>query len=272
MDLADERVAIEVALAITADLVLGVGPLLTTAIEHAMRGQTRSKPRIAEMTPGLRDWGGTVDEADPPELNQVLVLARAEDPVSKGLDIAAGAVVRASVQLGLSPSRRPSLVIRGVPSDDQAKAKAKAYLESVAKPTIDFFMRPFSDDDSKVRADLWQSKVVLMPSRHEGFGLAALEAISAGVPVLISAESGLAQLLARIFDEASLPEILPTHGDPSSVEELWGAAIAARLADSQTAFRRAAELRSELAEKISWKRTAADLVALLDNEAVEPST
>ena len=37
-----------------------------------------------------------------------------------------------------------------------------------------------------------------MPSRTEGFGLVALEAISAGVPVLVSSESGIAKALEQV--------------------------------------------------------------------------
>ena len=44
----------------------------------------------------------------------------------------------------------------------------------------------------------YQSDLVSLPSRTEGFGLVALEAISAGVPVLVSAESGIAEALHKV--------------------------------------------------------------------------
>ncbi|WP_409430279.1 glycosyltransferase family 4 protein [Mycobacterium sp. SMC-16] len=131
MSLSDDRRELETELAITADLVVGVGPLLTGAIEHSMRGRGRPMPKVIELTPGLRDWGEVIDPEDPPQRNQVLVLARAEDPVSKGLDIAALAVVEASTLLGTSPSVRPTLVVRGVPAGEEAD-KVKYYLVSCA--------------------------------------------------------------------------------------------------------------------------------------------
>ena len=44
----------------------------------------------------------------------------------------------------------------------------------------------------------YQSDLVALPSRTEGFGLVALEAISAGVPVLVSGESGIAEALQKV--------------------------------------------------------------------------
>lgn len=261
MLLSDERRELETKLAISADLVVGVGPLLTDAIKHSMRGRGRPAPRVVELTPGLHDWGETVDAEDPPQLNEVLVLARAEDPVPKGLDIAALAVVGASTRLGNSPSVRPSLVVRGVPAG--AEDEVKRYLESVAQPAINFFLRPYSDDESSIRSDLWRSRVVLMPSRHEGFGLAALEAIAAGVPVLISAESGLARLLERELAEDFSEIILPTRGDLSRIAGLWGEALASRLADSAAAFRQAKALRERLSATLDWEAAADMLLAAL---------
>jgi len=266
MLLSDDRRELETELAITADLVVGVGPLLTGAIEHSMRGRGRPIPKVIELTPGLRDWGEVIDAEDPPQLNQVLVLARAEDPVSKGLDIAALAVVRASTLLGTSPSARPTLVVRGVPAGAEAD-KVKLYLESVAQPAVRFALRPYSDDESSIRADLWQSRVVLMPSRHEGFGLAALEAIAAGVPVLISEESGLAQLLERELNEEVAEMILPTQGDASRVVATWGDALAERLKNPATAFRRANVLRDRLSAIISWDKAADALLEALGSPA-----
>ncbi|XP_022804734.1 uncharacterized protein LOC111341951 [Stylophora pistillata] len=43
-----------------------------------------------------------------------------------------------------------------------------------------------------------QSDLVALPSRTEGFGLVALEAISSGVPILVSGESGVAEALQKV--------------------------------------------------------------------------
>ena len=44
--------------------------------------------------------------------------------------------------------------------------------------------------------DVWD--MIALPSRTEGFGLVALEAISAGIPVLVAGESGIAEALLKV--------------------------------------------------------------------------
>ena len=58
--------------------------------------------------------------------------------------------------------------------------------------------RRFNESGKKL-ADLFcEVDLAVMPSRTEGFGLAALEALSAGLPVLVSGNSGLAEALKKV--------------------------------------------------------------------------
>jgi D-inositol-3-phosphate glycosyltransferase len=101
----------------------------------------------------------------------------------------------------------------------------------------------------------------------EGFGLAAYEAMAAGVPVLISRESGLAHLLQRDFpdEERTWPrEALPVWDDSPETEREWAEAIERVLTAPEEAFGRAGALRNQIQAKISWGKTAADLLDVLD--------
>ncbi|KAL9961126.1 hypothetical protein ACROYT_G030017 [Oculina patagonica] len=53
-------------------------------------------------------------------------------------------------------------------------------------------------DYEEIKKMFREADVIAMPSRTEGFGLIALQAISAGVPVLVSSESGLAKALEKV--------------------------------------------------------------------------
>jgi alpha-1,3-rhamnosyl/mannosyltransferase len=74
--------------------------------------------------------------------------------------------------------------------------------------------------EADVAALLDLAEVVAVPSRYEGFGLPALEAMAAGTPVVAA-------------DATSLPEVVGEAGRlvPAGAVEAWGAAISDLLAD-----------------------------------------
>jgi glycosyltransferase involved in cell wall biosynthesis len=89
----------------------------------------------------------------------------------------------------------------------------------------------------------------VFPSRYEGFGLPALEALACGAPLVASGTS-------------SLPELLGDAGfalDPDDVDGLAGAILACLVDDAL-----AAELRRrgpEQASRFSWTQTAQETLA-----------
>ncbi|SNY58229.1 glycosyltransferase family 4 protein [Paractinoplanes atraurantiacus] len=257
----EDRQRTEVELAVSASLVAGVGPLLAESITHAMRGWPAPRPEVVNFLPGLRDWGDVVDPTDVPPRRQVLLIARAEDIESKGIDIAVEAMLDAINRFPANAVDSPLLIVRGVPD---AKADAvKRRLDAIASPHVQILLRPYRSDENTIKLDLWQSRVVIMPSRHEGFGLAAYEAIAAGVPVLISQDSGLARLLIeKVPDgERVIPrEILPVRGDTAVNAEIWGQALYETLSDPSSAFLRAAHVRNEVLANITWNDSVQKLL------------
>jgi len=108
-----------------------------------------------------------------------------------------------------------------------------------------------------------------MPSRKEGFGLAGLEAIVAGVPLLVSSESGLALLLKQSLpDEDWKRLVVPVRNDPTTDRANWATALAALLQDRQTAFDHAERVREILATRFSWLETAQALAKNLERKIV----
>jgi len=265
MVVAERRSKLELDLAVSADLVAGVGPLLAESISEAMRGLRRDTPNVVELRPGLRDWDGIVDGNDPPTRRQVLLVARAEDIESKGIDIAARALVRAVDRFEHDPGDAPALVVRGVPPElhDQVRLR----LEGISEPNVRIILRPFSTDEDELRRDLWQSRLVVMPSRHEGFGLVAHEAIAAGVPVLVSRESGIGRMLRLVVDDADRlepREVLPVAGEDNEIADIWGDRIYETLIDPRAAYAHAADVREQLLQKTSWYSTIRELLEALE--------
>ncbi|SNY74092.1 glycosyltransferase family 4 protein [Paractinoplanes atraurantiacus] len=256
--LGDARREVEIDLAATATLVAAVGPQLTELIRDRLRRRPGTMPEVVNLEPGLHDWGQMVDPHHPPGLPRILLMASPGDGMSKEIDM----FVRAARTAAAHPrfrDQRLQLVIRGIAAED-----VRDRIGMVAGQVLEVTFRPYTSAEGELSTDLRQAQVVAMPSHHEGFGLTTYQAIAAGVPVLVSVESGLAQMIASMFtDEARPPEILPTRGVDADVEKIWTTALTNTLADPHRAFQRAAQFREQIGARASWDAAIAELLARL---------
>ncbi|XP_078670840.1 uncharacterized protein LOC144910969 [Branchiostoma floridae x Branchiostoma belcheri] len=99
-----------------------------------------------------------------------------------------------------------------------------------------------------------QAHLVLMPSRAEPFGLVGLEAMAAGVPVLISDQSGLATLVEEVIPEF-YHSVLEIEGDDSVDVRHWSKQIGKVLRKSKAEFSRAAALKEKLLKSRYWEES-----------------
>lgn len=254
---ADERRTLERDLARSADLVVGLGPLLAETIRDELIGPGPLST-VAELVPGLRKTFDVL-QAQPPVKNRILIVGRADDFQSKGIDIAAEALLRIVDRWPDDRPHRPDLIVRGVPNG--AADEVKAQLDAIFEGRVHYALRPYSSTEDEVVNDLAQARVLLLPSRHEGFGLAAYEAIASGVPVLVSSESGLAQFLRQSKLDTSPTSIVPTRDSATHLAiDRWADAIE-RVLDKPAAARiRAGELRDAIGAIIDWQKSSAALI------------
>lgn len=258
MERTAERRELERALAQSADLVVGVGPHLADMIRDDLIGST-PPARVICLSPGLRTTYAAI-ATDPPARNTVLLLGRADDFRSKGLDLAAEAILRVVDAWPLDKPHIPKLVIRGVP--DSAADDVKRQLDEILEERVSYALRPFSQSEDQVLQDLREARVLLMPSRHEGFGLSAWEAIASGVPSLISAESGLAQLLRERHLDTFPSCILSTRNRPERLAaDIWAEAIMQIMLKPIQARETTNELRKAVSTAITWPQAANELIA-----------
>jgi glycosyltransferase involved in cell wall biosynthesis len=100
------------------------------------------------------------------------------------------------------------------------------------------------DDRTFLSKLLSASDVFLFPTRREGFGIAPLEAMSAGTPVIVSRIPG-------VTDLASIDNVTGLYVQPGSQEELESAMI--RLAEDPAMRKSMGEQgRKRILEKFSW--------------------
>ena len=70
-------------------------------------------------------------------------------------------------------------------------------LDDISSETKHLTLKP--NIGGKILAkQFYEADLVMMPSRTEGFSLAALEALSAGLPVLVSHNSGIGKSLKKV--------------------------------------------------------------------------
>ena len=258
---AEERSALERRLAQSADLVVGIGPLLTDAIKDELLATGANTPVIC-ILPGLAA-DHVVDPSRIPAASTVLLLGRADDFRSKGVDIVAQALLEVVDRWPVGEPDKPAIALRGVPPEQANSVKHQ--LTEIVGDRVKCYLRPYSESVDDLTVDMAKARVVVMPSRHEGFGLAALEAIAMGVPVLVSQQSGLARFLNAHSIDTYPSSIVSTENTASQLAvDRWADAIEQALRNPIDARSNAAKLRSEVDNAVTWDKTGAQMLATLE--------
>lgn len=248
---AEDRRLLQSKLASSAALVVGVGPALTLKAKSDVY-LLDPAPIVHRLDPGFI----AIDRPRelPPEF-LCLVLGRADDFRLKGLDIAAkalGEVVRRN-----RLTTRPRLIVRGAPIGTGQALRDQLVQLSGGKLEVE--VRNYSENVELLVKDIQTASLVLMPSRSEGFGLVALEAIAAKTPVLVSDRSGIASMLRELLPEDTKRIIVDTEDDLDGSSEEWERSIESVLMEREAAFARAEVLQAKLGEIVNWKKSIRNL-------------
>jgi glycosyltransferase involved in cell wall biosynthesis len=195
-----------------------------------------AEDRVYCCPPGAPVWKALGRSPNVPSGGYVLLLGTLEARKNVGV------ILDALERLAQSGSA-PKLVIAG-----RATADAGAWLARASQPPLENHVEYVGYVTDERREDLFAgARALVLPSIDEGFGLTALEAMSAGVPVLAS-------------NRGSLPEVVSGGGlllDPHD-PDAWASAIDRATRDAAWA-RELACAGLERAKAFSWEATAARL-------------
>ena len=236
----EKKHQVEVELCKLADQVVAVGPKLAEAFSGYLRPCGKDQD-VLNLTPGIFSEFADVKQASQ-ELGSfsVLVFGRgdSEDFQLKGYDIAAQAITELK-------DMTYKLVFVGATSGEEERVADMLLKQGIDRSQLR--VRRFNESREKL-ADLFcEVDLAVMPSRTEGFGLAALEALSAGLPVLVSGNSGLGEALKKVPFASSC---VVQSEDPKD----WANAIkAVRGKDRKLRLKEAKILQGEYAEIYSWQ-------------------
>ena len=188
----EEKKTIEVELCKQADAVVAIGPTLKETFSAYLRSCGKQED-IIELTPGIFSEFSTIKHAAVDNKNfRVLIFGRSdrEDLEVKGYDIASKAIAELS-----DPTYR--LIFVGAP--DGKEEEIKDYLLQNGIPDDQLTVRKFVQSKEELEELFCEVDLCIMPSRVEGFGLTALEAMSAGLPILVSGCSGFGEALCTVL-------------------------------------------------------------------------
>ena len=242
----EEKHKTEVELCEMADLVVGVGPKLSEAFRSYLRGCQKEFKSVVDFTPGVfEEFVGVVQDIEERKQRSVLVFGRgdAEDFELKGFDIAGKAVA------ALQDTR---LVFVGAPDGKHEEIARR--LTGCGVPASRLRVRGFIEDRESLRRLFQEVDLVVMPSRTEGFGLAGLEALSAGLPVLVSHNSGFGEALCSVPFGSSF---VVKSEDPTdwtvAITKIWAKDRKGRLEEVET-------LRDSYDKKYNWAKQIKNLL------------
>lgn len=268
--LSRDRAEVETLLA--ADVVYGVGPKLTAAARDRVR-RSEVSARVVQLTPGLP---AVPILTTPPSTFRAITFGRLDaqsDRIKQGR-LAVHAFAGLVRELPEVVGGDPRISVIGVSSSPTADGTSEQdelmrLAAQHAGRSVSVVGHPFTEDRNLLFHALSDASVCLMLSVHEGFGLTGWEAIGGAVPLVVSRNSGLYQLLKEVGDHAlGCVRSIDVRGRPEEpfyqLEDVADATKALRevALDPLRAKRGALALR-EILSSYTWENTARDFLDAL---------
>ena len=174
-------------------------------------------------------------------LLKVLTFGRGdpEDFSLKGYDIAAKAIAKLN-------DHSYRLIFVGALDRKQEEVAENLLKSGISKRQLT--VRKFLQSKERLKELFCEVDLVIMPSRTEGFGLTALEALSAGLPILVSGNSGFGDALRTLPSGKSF---VVDSEEPKD----WAKAIArVRQKGRAKRLRNVQRLKTSYEKKFSWEK------------------
>ena len=179
---------------------------------------------------------------------KVLLFGRGDDEdfELKGYNIAAKAFTDQRLK-----NKPYHLIFVGAPEGKQEEVREKLLQRGIAEAQLT--IRKFIQSRDRLKDLLCEADLAIMPSKSEGFGLVALEALSAGLPILVGSRSGFAKALENVPHGNAC---IVNSDDPAK----WAKAIEAVRIRHRMRLQEIKSLRASYGEMYSWKEQCEALV------------
>ena len=238
----------EVKLCEMADQIVAIGPKLADAYKRYLRC-SKKEQNVFDLTPSIFSEFLNVEQATEERRTfSVLVIGSGnscEDFSLKGFDLAAQAVAELK-------DKSYKLKFVGAPRGKEGEIADKLLQHGIDRNQL--IVRSFSDS-REVLANLFcEADLAIMPSKTEGFGVSALEALSASLPVLVTGNSGLGEALKEVpLGSQCVVDSEDPEDWAKKIKEVRQKKREVRLSESRL-------LRENYQEKYSWEKPIRCLV------------
>ena len=235
----EEKHRTEIDLCKEADVIVTIGPKLKEAISAYLRPHGRDE-HVINITPGIfSEFAKSEQARQEREQFRILVFGRGnlEDTELEGYDRAAKAVASLKDESYL-------LHFVGAPKGKEEEVKNRLLKCGIRRTQLT--VRKFAENRDEIKDLLLTVDLAIMPSRTEGFGLTALEALSAGLPILVGNNSGFGKVICTVKFGSSC---VVRCNDP----EKWAEAIRrVRKATRKLRLEEARSLRKWYDKEYNW--------------------
>ena len=238
----------ELELCKMADQIIAIGPKLADAYKHYLRGSKKDQ-NVFDLTPSIFSEFLNVEQATKEGSTfSVLVIGSGdscEDFILKGFDVAAQAVAELK-------DKSYKLKFVGAPRGKEDEIADKLLQHGIDRYQL--IVHSFSDS-REILANLFcEVDLAIMPSKTEGFGVSALEALSASLPVLVTGNSGLGEALKEVpLGSQCVVDSEDPKDWAKKIKEVRQKKREVRLSESRL-------LRENYQEKYSWEKPIRCLV------------
>ena len=256
----EQRMQIELELCQKADEILAIGSKVREVYAACLRASSK-RGHILALIPGVfSEFFNVAQGTDERKTFCVLLIGSGdscEDFNVKGFNIAAEAIAELK-----DPSCRLNFLYS--PRENGEEIADKLLQHGISRNQL--IVRRFIDN-REVLANLFcQVDLAIMPSRTEGFGWPCLLALSAGVPVLVSGNSGLGEALKKVPLGS---QCVVDSEDPKD----WAREIKAVRQKSRTICLQESKLLCEhYAQTYDWERQCTSLVKRMQELAFGKSS
>jgi nucleoside phosphorylase/glycosyltransferase involved in cell wall biosynthesis len=262
----ESKHAREQTIAKQAQIVACIGPRLFRHVKDQAAVWT-NPPKVVQLNCGLSRSNADVGA---PVVPKLLCLGRTDSIGVKGLDVFAYAAGRVTQLWQQHPTTReaqaPQFIVRGAKEGPEALEAELKRISKEAGTQADIIVRPYTTSSDDLRTDYLTSSAFVMPSRAEGYGLVACEALSLGVPVVVSAVSGFAEMMREAVREDFLdvsPFIVEIDHELAASGERLAKAEMELLLKQETYRSLAHVVLEKLMPTCSWESAARQLLDLV---------